>query len=162
MGLVIMQSITSPNPSGRPPSPIIDIDKAIRLHCVNGLSYEQIAKQMDCTRQAVHQKIQRFKQILIPDDELNHWRENRVKLKDTAELSLFLAMNDPKKIEAASLNNIAYAYKQIHETRRLDEGLSTSNIDLHAEYESLRTLQDAKLRLQSVCLSDNTNDINKL
>ena len=139
-------------------NPIVDLELAAKLYAVNGLTYEQIAKQLGVTKQAVHQRLQRFRDMLIPSEELEYWKNNRIMLKDTAELNLFLDMMDPQKRAAASLNNTAYAYRQIHETRRLDEGLSTVNVDLHAEFEDRRQLQSAKQALQNAIAGTTDSD----
>lgn len=44
-----------------------------------------------------------------------------------AEEQLIASLLDPDKIAKASLNNVAYAFQQIHTARRLEEGKSTEN-----------------------------------
>ena len=156
---VVFQEVSPPRSKT---NPVVDLELAAKLYAVNGLTYEQIAKQLGVTKQAVHQRLQRFRDMLIPAEELEYWKNNRIMLKDTAELNLFLDMMDPQKRAAASLNNTAYAYRQIHETRRLDEGLSTINVDLHAEFEARKQLRDAKQALLDAMSSDNINDNNSL
>ena len=127
----------------------IDLAEAIKLYFDRGLTEAQIAKLFECSNQAVNQALKPYKQLILAGPELQAFRDNRVRIKDSIEYNLLLDISSPQKREAASLNNCAYAYSQIHTTRRLDEGLSTSNVDLHAEFESLKQLRDAKLVLQN-------------
>lgn len=129
----------------------IDLSQAIKLYFDNGLPEAEIARHFDCSPQALNQALKPYKQLMLGGNELQTFRDNRVRIKDSIEYNLLLDISDPQKREAASLNNVAYAYRQIHETRRLDEGLSTANVDLHAEFESLKQLREAKDQLQAAC-----------
>ena len=41
--------------------------------------------------------------------------------------------SDEEKLKKASLNNVAYAFNQIHTARRLEQGLSTGNVAISIE-----------------------------
>ena len=122
----------------------IDLAEAIKLYFDRGLTEAQIAKLFECSNQAVNQALKPYKQLILAGPELQAFRDNRVRIKDSIEYNLLLDISSPEKRASASLNNAAYAYSQIHTTRRLDEGLSTSNVDLHAEFEIIKQLRDAK------------------
>jgi predicted DNA-binding protein YlxM (UPF0122 family) len=136
----------------------IDLSEAIKLYFDHGLPMTVIAERYGCTKQAVHQALAPYKDIILDNRTMDAWQSNRIRIKDSIEHHLLLDLADPVKRAGASLNNVAYAYRQIHETRRLDEGLSTSNVDLHAEFESLKQLRDAKSILQNAVLSTTQND----
>lgn len=40
---------------------------------------------------------------------------------------MIASLADPEKLAKASLNNVAYAFQQVHTARRLEEGKSTEN-----------------------------------
>jgi hypothetical protein len=58
-----------------------------------------------------------------------------------------VALNDPGKIESASLNNVAYALTQVHGALRLEEGKSTSNLSY---CDTLKALREAKDELKKL------------
>ena len=148
----------SDNQSGRPAENKVDVSQALKLYLEKGLSKADIARFFNVTPQSITYHLQPFDHLLAGGNNLAAYRENRVNIKDNVELILLTDLADPVKRAGASLNNVAYAYRQIHETRRLDEGLSTSNVDLHAEFESLKQLRDAKQILQNACSQTTQND----
>jgi len=56
-------------------------------------------------------------------------------------------LNDPDKMEKASLNNVAYALTQVHTALRLEEGKSTANVSYA---DALRELKAAKMELKNL------------
>ena len=79
------------------------------------------------------------------------------------------AMMDPESIAKASLNNRAYAFTQVHNARRLEEGKSTSNVsyadftrqmsDLDREIAELeREIGSQKLLQNEAVEGDNSVD----
>lgn len=54
----------------------------------------------------------------------------RLQILNAAEMLILKEIFDRRKLQKASLNNLAYAFSQIHNARRLEEGKSTANISL--------------------------------
>ena len=108
------------------------------------MSKTDIAKYFKVSIQSICHHLKPFENMMVNGEGLAAYQENRALIKDNVEFILLSDLADSKKREAASLNNTAYAYRQVHETRRLDEGQSTMNVDLHAEFETVRRLDEYK------------------
>ena len=54
---------------------------------------------------------------------------------------------DPEKLKKASVNNLAYAFTQIHNAGRLEAGLSTEYVDFMAQYEALAEQKRSKAKV---------------
>lgn len=105
----------------------IDLLKAYQLRVVNKLTYEQIAKQFGVTKSAVIQALQSLNQHLPAPEQVDALASVRVPILTGLEQTLMASLADPAKIAKASLNNVAYAFTQVHIARRLEEGKSTEN-----------------------------------
>ena len=99
-----------------------------RLRYVNRLSYSDIAKMLNTSQQNVQQRLQRFIAFLPEAIESQTYEENKAKILNLAELSVLKQMFNPKKLEDASINNLAYAFSKLYEAQRLESGKSTANI----------------------------------
>lgn len=106
----------------------IDVAKALKLR-LQGNTFEEIGLIFGCTGSAVHQALTKFEPFLngIGPGELTAYSEHRAELFNVVEAHLTASLLDPDALSKASLNNRAYAFKQIHEARRLETGQSTSN-----------------------------------
>jgi len=102
----------------------IDMGKALVLRFCKGLSYQEIANQFGCNKQAVQQRFKALPDIL----SVQNYEAKRSKLLSAVELALGSQLLDSTKLKKASLNNVAYSFGQIHHARRLEDELSTSNI----------------------------------
>jgi predicted DNA-binding protein YlxM (UPF0122 family) len=109
----------------------IDVSKALKLR-LQGQTFEQIASVFDCTASAVHQALKKFEAFLkgIEPGQLTAYSENRAELFNQVEAHLTASLLDADALAKASLNNRAYAFKQIHEARRLESGQSTANVSI--------------------------------
>ena len=108
----------------------LDGEKCLQLRFAKGLSEVDIGKYFGVSHQAVNEKIKRFKELLLNPEDLELYREKKVELNESIELGLLALLADPKKMEAASLNNAAFAYSQVFNATRLLRNQSTSNIDI--------------------------------
>jgi len=100
---------------------------------------------------------------------IEQYQNSRANLLTSAELQMVQAMMDPESIAKASLNNRAYAFTQVHNARRLEEGKSTSNVsyadftrqmsDLDREIAELeREIGSQKLLQNEAVEGDNSVD----
>ena len=72
---------------------------------------------------------------LLDNPERNAlYRDNARAVLRSIEALLASTLADPAKIDKASLNNVAYAFQQVVNVRRLEEGKCTENIDVHVEF----------------------------
>lgn len=96
---------------------------------IQGWRYSEIATRMKVTESSVAQALFKYQHLLngLQHGELNAYRKNRTELFTITERELMGSLLDPDKIAKASLNNVAYAFQQVHTARRLEEGKSTEN-----------------------------------
>lgn len=106
----------------------IDVARALKLRLKNGLSFDEIALHFSCSRQAVHQALRRFLHVLDHPEAIKAFEDSKAALLTVVEMKLLESLVDKDKLSKASLNNVAYAYDQIHKANRLEQDLSTSNI----------------------------------
>lgn len=125
----------SPEPTKKiithPKQQKIDVAKALKLR-LQGNTFDEIGLIFDCNGSAVHQALKKFECFLkdIGPGELSAYSEHRSEIFNRVEQTLTASLLDTDKIQKASLNNVAYAFKQIHEARRLESGQSTNNISV--------------------------------
>ena len=108
----------------------IDVAKALKLR-LQGNTLEEIGHVFGVTRSAVHDALQRFEPFCsFGPGQLAAYSEHRAELFNSVEAHLTASLLDADALSKASLNNRAYAFKQIHEARRLESGQSTNNISV--------------------------------
>jgi len=112
----------------------IDVARALKLR-LQGNTLEEIGAVFGVTRAAVHDSLQRFAKFTdgLSTGQLTAYSENRAELFNRVEAHLTESLLDADAMAKASLNNRAYAFKQIHEARRLEMGQSTDNVSLLAK-----------------------------
>lgn len=110
----------------------VDIGHALKLRLKNHLSYQQIGIRLGTSAQTIQQRLKRFESLIDDPQLLSAYRDNRADLIDAAHMALLPDLLDPAKRESASINNLAYALKQLHEMGRLERGLATSHVDISA------------------------------
>ena len=96
---------------------------------LQGWRYSDIATRFSVHESSVKQALSKYQHILsgLQHGELETYRKHRTELFTVTERELMASLTDPEKLAKASLNNVAYAFQQIHTARRLEEGKSTEN-----------------------------------
>jgi len=110
---------------------------------MQGMSYEAIGDYYGLTKQAIHEKLQGIWEKLDPE-KLQAYQVNKIRLFEATEQEILSWLVKKDKFEKASLNNIAYAFTQVHQARRLEAGESTSNVALHSIVEQLERERQQK------------------
>ena len=126
----------------------IDVARALEMRVKNGLTDTEIAKYFNCTKQSVFKALKRFRDVLLPEQQLVAYQQNKSAILESMESGLLIDMSDPAKRKAASLNNVAYALSQVANMTRLEKGLSTSNIAYVDMTSSLEELKAQRAQLQ--------------
>ncbi len=123
-------SLPVPRKRGRPPknAPKIDLELALKLRLVHGLTYAEIGARFGVGKSAVKQRLNRFTAFIEAPDAIAGYRNHKADILESVELRLAASLLDPAKLEKASLNNVAYSYRQVSDMVRLASGKSTSNI----------------------------------
>jgi predicted DNA-binding protein YlxM (UPF0122 family) len=125
-------------PQGR-----VDLKKAIELRYKNQLTMPEIAEIFGVTKQAVHQQLSKVDKLIKGDMHLEAFRQNRINILEGAEFELISDLLDQERRQKASLNNVAYAFNQVHNARRLESGQSTANIGVSVESRLNKALEQA-------------------
>jgi hypothetical protein len=109
----------------------IDVSKALMLR-LKGLSFEEIAGVLGCSRQGVHHALTNFETFVkeIHSGDLDAYVEERKTLLGAAELKLLRAVLDDEAIEKAPLAARVMAFGTVLDKRRLEEGKSTENLGI--------------------------------
>ncbi len=116
-----------PNKNQNAITPRPDTAHLLKLRLEKHLSYDEISELTGMPKTTVYERLVGFERLVKNPNELQAYEQSRGKILAGAELQLLGELANPNKIEKASLNNVAYAFGQIHQARRLEEGLSTSN-----------------------------------
>ncbi len=106
----------------------LDPFEVYKLRLQNRLTFPQIAGIFGCSAQAAHQCFTKFSEALGETGDVEAYTNAKQALFSQAEERLIASCLDPDKLAKASLNNIAYAFTQIHTALRLETGKSTQNI----------------------------------
>ena len=100
----------------------LDIRKVLKLKDVNGLSFAEIARALDYSEPYIHKVYKAFKSFMPSGEISESYETNRSNLLSGMEYKLLQNLAKEDKLKKASLNNVAYAFNQIHTARRLEEG----------------------------------------
>ena len=93
-----------------------------------GLPATHISAILNVPESTVRYDISAFKSVFRNLVDVDSYRAHRVRLLEAAEFTLLQSMMNEEKLAKASVNNLAYAYAQLHTARRLEQGASTSNV----------------------------------
>lgn len=125
------------------PAPVkIDLGKAIKLRFVNGLSEPDIGKHFQVSKQAINNALKPFSNILQDNEVLKEYHANYTNVLRNANMVLMQGLFDPKKMEGASLNNVAYAFNTVANHLRLEENKSTDNVGFKGIIDHIKKSAD--------------------
>jgi transcriptional regulator with XRE-family HTH domain len=108
----------------------IDVLEAYRLRTQHGLTHQQIADHLGVAKASVTQRLAQFSAMVHTPAEKQQFDSIRVQALTSIEEQLMSCLLQPDKLAKASLNNVAYAFQQIHTARRLEEGKATENVSV--------------------------------
>ena len=128
-----MPSAVLPDSSPVAPPNRIDLAECYKLRVLNKLSINELAEYFGVRKQSVSEALQRFAACLPDSPQRDAYEQARPMLLSAVEEQLMASLTDPAKLEKASLNNVAYAFTQVHTARRLEQGQSTSNLAVWAK-----------------------------
>lgn len=119
----------------------IELADIFRLRNTNKLSWSEIAKIANTSIQNIQQRHEKFIANLPNAEDSELYQKERVELLSRAELTLLKHIFDEKKLAKASINNIAYAFSQIFQARRLESNQSNINISIAETSNKRRKLE---------------------
>ena len=131
-------------------NPKIDLDYAIQLR-LKGLSYEEIAKIFNVSKQAVHNRLTGY---ISENIEIQAFSKHKADILAGKQAEILRSLTE-EDIKKASAYQRVGMFGILYQNERLERGLSTQNIDTKSIAIHLQTvakdLEDRKAKLlQSV------------
>lgn len=114
----------------------VNVQEALDLRINHNLSFGEIAKMQGTCRAAIHARLK----PLLPTKETEVFKANLPDILSEQQLKIILNM-DKERLKSASLNNLAYSFKELYNCSRLERGLATANVDLHVLKSDLKGLE---------------------
>lgn len=155
-------------PAARAKSRKFDYGIALEL-ALKGWATQDIADKLKVTYPSVAAALRRYAPLLeqLQPGCLEAYRQQRTNLFTAVERELMTSLTDPAKMAKASLNNVAYAFQQVHTARRLEENRSTNNTAvltrmIDSAYDTLHIDSPGKLRTKKATIAGSSNDNNEL
>lgn len=108
----------------------IDYTKLLKLYFVQGLEQSEIARLMGVPRQTISTALKPYKQLISNPDRARAYCNNRSMIFDALESELVALAQDKTKHKKATLGNVAYALDKVYQINRLEQGKSTSNVQV--------------------------------
>ena len=122
-----------PNDSERslePRGKRLDLAQVWKLRVMNRLSYGEIARAVGASKSSIHAALHRLSKLVPDPDAVKAYGEVRPTLLTAVEYRLMASLLDEDALEKASLNNRAYAFQQVFNARRLEEGKATEHLSV--------------------------------
>lgn len=89
---------------------------------------QEIARAVKLPPSTTHRLLERYGSWLQELENVQDYTDTRTQLLSAGELKLFKSMMEQEKLDKASVNNLAYAMRQLYDMGRLEKGLSTQNV----------------------------------
>lgn len=88
---------------------------------------QEIARAVKLPPSTTCRLLKRYGAWLQELEHVDQYTDSRARLLAAGEVKLFQSMMEQEKLDKASVNNLAYAMRQVFDMGRLEKGLSTSN-----------------------------------
>ena len=117
-------------------------DKMVALRLKNNMTEEQIAKQLDLTRDAVHYHLSR----LIDKPELQDFKENEPDIIAWKKYKIINNLTD-EKLKEAKARDLTVSYGILDDHERLQRGLATEihDVQIRALVASIPDIKDSPI-----------------
>ena len=122
----------------------VDVKEAILLRYQHMMPYAKIAKQLNCSTNAVWKTLKPIEKLIRDPNAVEAYDQKRIQVLNGLELFLLEKMVEEDALKGTKTNQLAYAWKQIHDARRLAEGLSDSNVNFNIVGILEKGLRDSK------------------
>lgn len=114
---------------------------------LKGNNYEAIAVNMGLSESGIKKCMKHFAPIIHEMENVESYREIKSNILSAMEMVLLKEMSNPEKLAKASINNLAYAFQQINNANRLEQGQSTANVHSHSSV-TLREYGDSSITIE--------------
>lgn len=95
---------------------------------MRGLTYDEIAIKQGVSRPAITKALDKFKALLDNPEQVQTYQANQAQVLDAVQMRLVTSMVAKSDDEKASVNNLAYAARQVFDMSRLLRDQSTQNV----------------------------------
>lgn len=95
----------------------IDVSQALKLRLVNGLTYQQIGDMIGASATGVFKSLRKFEHITRDPDTYRAYADNEGTVLQAVEGMLVSELGNTDRLKKASINNVAYAAKQLNDMR---------------------------------------------
>ena len=112
----------------------LDVKKALELWLEHGLTYREIAKQLDTTAATVCRQLEPYKHLAL--DRVDTFKALEPKLLADLSERLLLSVTD-EDIKKANIRDRLTIYGILFDKRRLASGQSTQNISMFSHLVDL-------------------------
>ena len=106
----------------------VDIAQALHLRLDKGLSLNKISKLMNVPWTTFYEAVKPVLSLIENPERLEAFRQHKSSLIGNVQALLVESMSDKEKLKKASINNLAYAFGQMDNAYRLEQGQATANI----------------------------------
>jgi len=110
---------------------------------LRGWSEREIAAYYGKNPGTIHTKLQGLWRLL-DGQSIEAYQDNKVALLSAIEQEMLSLLLNTDKTKKATLGNVAYAFTQLHQARRLEVGQSTQNIALREIIEEIEREEKSK------------------
>ncbi len=118
--------------------------KLFDLRFKNKLSFDQISDISKIPKSTLHTWFAPIEKILKGAGSLDLVDSSRASLLGALEFKILIEMMDKARLKKASINNLAYAFQQLYNARRLELGLSTGNLAINVEKDLTKAHEKAQ------------------
>lgn len=113
------------------------------LECkLKNMPVAQAARAAKLPVSTAQRALERYASWIEDIKDIQDFEGMRSQILTAHEMRLLESMMANDKLEKASVNNVAYALRQVHDMRRLHQGLSTANVATQRVEVSLPKMSD--------------------
>ena len=114
----------------------LDVGKAMLLRS-KGATYSDIAKVMGVTKQAIHQRLSRFRDVIDVAGDVLAFEEHEAMVQSYAKMKLILHAVDDERLKKLTSRDAIISYGVIFDKHRIKTEQSTEIISVSASISQL-------------------------
>jgi hypothetical protein len=100
----------------------INLPEAIKYRLVNRLSFPEIGRIFNCTGGAVHHRLKAFSDLLNDPEKISVFTAHKQDILSAGQLKILTRLLDDKTLKGGSVNNLAYAFRQLADVELREKG----------------------------------------
>lgn len=103
---------------------------------ISGAPVRAVARALKTSTSTINTQVRDLIATLPSQEDIKLFQQQKHQVIEGSMLKLFKSINNDDKHKRASLQNLAYAAKQIHTIQRLENGQSTANVSTQVTHLS--------------------------